>query len=171
MSTDVLVHALYDDNGDWLKRQLQGRLGCVEDAADLTHDTFVRILVSGRLPNAEQSRAFLLQIAKGLAVDLYRRRTLERAYLDSLARLPAMHAPSAEQRELNLEMLVRIDRALDGLPGRVRETFLLARFEGLTYSAVAQRLGVSVGSVRKYMLKAAAACLWSLESTDATDHE
>ena len=43
-------------------------------------------------------------------------------------------------------------------PRRVREAFLLSQFDGLSYSAIAQQLGVSVGSVRKYMLQAAQAC-------------
>lgn len=43
-------------------------------------------------------------------------------------------------------------------PRRVREAFLLSQFDGLSYSAIAQRLSVSAGSVRKYMLQAAQAC-------------
>jgi RNA polymerase sigma-70 factor (ECF subfamily) len=54
--------------------------------------------------------------------------------------------------------LIGIDTALDGLPARVRETFLLSQFDGLTYSDIAARLEISVGAVRKYMLKAAQAC-------------
>jgi len=154
--------ALYREHGDWLFRWLRRRLGCENDAADLTHDTYLRLIVSGRLPRPEQSRPYLIQVARGLAIDLHRRRALERAYLEALARLPEAHAPPPEDRHLVLETLAQIDRALDELPGRVREAFLLARFEGLTYAAIAQRLGVSVGAVRKYMLKAAAACLASL---------
>ena len=158
------LDALYGDHHQWLFGRLHRRLGCEDDAADLTHDTYLRIITSGRLPTPAQSRAFLLQVAKGLTVDLYRRRALERAYLDALATLPPVHAPSTEERQLVLETLIDIDRALDALPKRVRETFMLARFEGLTYSAIAERLQVSVGSVRKYMLKAATACLLSLDT-------
>jgi len=154
---------LYREHHDWLFRWLRGRLGCENDAADLTHETYLRLLVSGRLPpTPAQSRPFLLQVARGLAVDLHRRRALERAYLEALAALPEASTPSTEHQQLVLETLGQIDRALDELPGKVRETFLLARFEGLTYAAIAARLGVSVGSVRKYMLQAAAACLAAL---------
>jgi len=60
-----------------------------------------------------------------------------------------------------LETLLRIDRALQALPPRMRETFLLSQLDGLTYSTIAAQLNVSLGSVRKYMLKAASAFLVS----------
>lgn len=165
MSQDSICspEALYRDHHDWLFGWLRRRLGCEFDAADLTQDTYLRIMVSGRLPRPEQSRPFLIQVAKGLAIDLHRRRALERAYLESLASLPAGHAPSAERQQLVLEALVEIDKALDALPARVREAFLLSRFERLTYAAIAGRMGVSVAAVRKYMFKAATACMATLE--------
>jgi DNA-directed RNA polymerase specialized sigma24 family protein len=51
---------------------------------------------------------------------------------------------------------------LDQLPVNVRETFILSRFEHLTYSEIAARLDISVAAVRKYMLKATHACMESL---------
>jgi len=159
--------ALYRDHGDWLFRWLRKRLGCEHDAADLTHDTYIRLIVSGRLPDAEASRRFLVRVAQGLAIDLHRRRVLERAYLETLAALPEPQMPSEEHRNVVLETLVEIDRALDGLPERARETFLLARFEGLTQAAIAARLGVSVAAVRKYMLKAAAATLAAVAAAES----
>ena len=156
VSTDI--QALYCNHHDWLQVWLQRRLRNAVDASDLAHDTFVRVLVSGRVPNAGQSRAFLTQIAKGLVVDLYRRRAIEEAYLTALAQLPENLAPSAEERVLALQVLLLLDTALGDLPSRVREVFLLSRLDGLTYSDIAQRQGISIATVRKYMLRAAQAC-------------
>ena len=118
----------------------------------------MRILVSGRMPDAAQSRAHLTQIAKGLVIDLHRRRVLEAAYLEALAHLPQTLAPSPEERALALEALLLLDAALAALPAKVRETFMLSQLDGLTYSQIAQQLGLSVGAIRKYMLRAALAC-------------
>nr|WP_191295098.1 sigma-70 family RNA polymerase sigma factor [Achromobacter xylosoxidans] len=156
------MNLLYRDHHGWLAGWLRRRLGCAHDAADLSHDTYERLLNSGRLPEAGQARAFLTQIAKGLVVDLYRRRALESAYLDALASLPEAHMPSAEARALALETLMAVDAALDALPARARQVFILSRFEGRTYSDIAQSLGVSVALVRKHMLRAAQACLAAL---------
>jgi len=134
-------------------------LNQADEAADVAHDTYVKIIDTGRLPEqVAQSRAYLVRIAKHLVVDIYRRRRLEHAYAELLAHLPPACVPSLEERLLVLETLCRLDAALDRLPLRVREAFLLSQFDGLTYSAIAERLEVSVGSVRKYMLQAAQAC-------------
>lgn len=163
-SSNEAIHALYSEHHGWLHGWLRRRLACSHQAADLTHDTYLRLILSGRLPEPGQSRPFLLQIAKGLVIDLYRRRVLETTYLDALAHLPEAEMPSAEQQVLVLDLLTRIDHMLDELPAKVREAFMLSQFDGLTYSAIATRMGISVGSVRKYMLKAATACLLVLDA-------
>jgi len=156
------VHSLYHHHHGWLYGWLRKRLGCSDSAADLAHDTYMRVLVSGRTPPPEQSRAHLMQIAKGLVIDQHRRRVIEQAYLEMLAHQPAALAPSVEERALVLETLTRIDAALDALPAKVRETFLLSQFDGLTYSTIAGQLGIAVATVRKHMLKAATACFAAL---------
>lgn len=158
-----LIESLYSEHHGWLFGWLRRRLGSNCDAADLTQDTYLRLMLSGRLPPDGQSRAYLMQVAKGLVIDLHRRRRLEFAYQEALAELPAACTPSLEQQALIMETLQRIDQVLDGLSHKAREAFLLSQFEGLTYSQIAGRLNVSVGSVRKYMLKAMQACLPLLE--------
>ena len=158
------IGVLYRDYSGWLFGWLRRRLGGnTADAADLVQDTYVRLTDSGRYPRAGEHRAFLTQIARGLVIDLHRRRRLEAAYLEALAARPEEVAPSSEQHTLVLDTLIRIDEALDRLPARVSRAFLLSRFEGLTYHQVAARLGVSHGAVRKYMLKATQACLLALD--------
>jgi RNA polymerase sigma factor (sigma-70 family) len=153
------LHLLYTNHHVWLQNWLRRKLGCAAEAADLAHDTYVRLMVSHRLPALDESRAYLMQIAKGLVIDLHRRRQLEAAFRESLLLMPEAHWPSAETRAIVLETLSEIDALLAALPAKVRETFLLSRFDGLTYTQIAERLDVSVASVRKYMLKAVHACL------------
>ncbi|KAF7598190.1 MAG: RNA polymerase subunit sigma [Candidatus Dactylopiibacterium carminicum] len=162
--TDSLA-ALYADNHSWLQAWLRKKLNCSHRAADLTQDTFLRLLVSGRLPEPEFSRAYLTQIAKGLMVDQFRRRQIELAYLDALAQLPEVQAPSPETQALVIETLSFLDTALNRLPVPVRETFLLSQFDGLTYRTIAERLGIAPATVRKYMLRATLACYAALEET------
>ncbi|MFZ4878256.1 sigma-70 family RNA polymerase sigma factor [Janthinobacterium sp. Mn2066] len=153
------ISTMYRQNHGWLLGWLRGKLGNVSDAADVAQDTYVRVIDTGRLPEYEQqSRAYLARIAKHLVVDLQRRRRLEYAYLEALTHFSADQMPSAEERAIALQTLCLLDAALDRLPQRVREAFLLSQFDGLTYQSIAERLGVSLGSVRKYMFQAAQAC-------------
>ncbi|WP_027014232.1 sigma-70 family RNA polymerase sigma factor [Comamonas composti] len=151
--TTLKLHTLYSDHHGWLQSWLRRRLGHAGDAADLAHDTFLRILLTGRTPEAGQSRAHLTQVAKGLVIDLHRRRLVEAAYLEALAHLSQAQAPSAEQRALVIEDLLLVDRVLAALPAKVREVFLLSQIDGLTYTQIAEAMGISFGTVRKYMLR------------------
>jgi RNA polymerase sigma factor (sigma-70 family) len=157
-TTQDLILGLYNEHHGWLKGLLRRKLGCNEQAADLAQDTFVRLITSGRTPQQGESKAHLAQIAKGLVIDLYRRQSLEQAYYEALMQLPESQTPSLETQAIVFETLIRINEALEELPSNVREAFLLSQFDGLTYSEIAKQLNISVGAVRKYMLKAAQAC-------------
>ena len=152
------IGQLYQAHHSWLHGWLKRRTGCREHAADLAQETFVRLLNSRKQHSLLQPRAHLSSIARSLMIDQYRRRELERAYLDSLAHFPEHQAPSPETRLLILDSLERIDRLLDQLKPRVREAFLLAQLDGLTCPQIAQRLGVSKATVERDLAKALHAC-------------
>ena len=158
-SSSAAIEALYQDHHGWLLNWLRKRLHHGDNAADLAQDTFVHIIGKPQqLAELRQPRAWLSAIAHGLLVDKVRRQRVERAYLAAIAHLPEAEAPSPQDQLILLQTLVRIDALLDGLPDRVRTAFLLSRLEGLGYKEIAERLGVSLGSVEKYMAKAIRHC-------------
>jgi RNA polymerase sigma-70 factor (ECF subfamily) len=152
------VTHLYRDHHGWLQGWLRKRLGDRERAADIAHDTFLRLLVTRRLPGIQEGRSYLAQIARNLVVDQWRRQRIEQAYLDSIAYLSDDTVPCLETQAMILQTLVQIDSMLDSMPKNVRSAFLLSQFEGLSYAQIGERLGVSVSSVQKYMLRAIQAC-------------
>ncbi|SHF70395.1 RNA polymerase sigma-70 factor, ECF subfamily [Lampropedia hyalina DSM 16112] len=155
------VQTLYINHHAWLHAWLRGKLGNDFDAADLAHDTFVRVMLAQRLPAnlGDEPRALLTHIAKGLVIDHRRRLEVERAYLEALAHLPEPQAPSPEARMLILEVLCRIEAMLRTLPKRTRDIFLMAQLDGLTYQQIATQQGISLITVKRHMRTAFAACL------------
>ena len=157
------TEALYVSHHAWLVRWLQRKLGCVETAADLAQDTFVRLLrksCPARYPNGSDNRmrAYLGTIANGLCIDHWRRRDIERALLEALAARPQAEEPAPEQRLLVIEALSEFDALLRQLPERVADAFILSQVEGLTYRQIGGRLGVSERMVKKYMARAVLHC-------------
>lgn len=163
MSADLAlqnqVHVLYSHHHGWLLGWLRRRLGDACVAADLAHDTFVRVLARRALLEFEEPKAYLATVARGLLVDHWRRQDIERAWLETLAATPESVAPSPEERSLVLEALCRIDALLDQLGPKVREAFLLSQLDGLTYREIGERLGVGERMVKKYMAQAMLHCL------------
>ena len=152
------IASLYADHHGWLREWLRRRLGCSHSAADLTHDTFVRLLNRRESISLAEPRAYLATIARGLVADLHRRRSLEHAYLEALATQSAPVAPSPETQAIVLEALISIDRMLDGMKPAVRLAFLMSQLEGLTYREIAGRLGISLRTVNHYMVAALERC-------------
>lgn len=158
MPSNDSVHTLYSDHHSWLNTWLRSKLGNAADAADLAQDTFVRLLQRHEQLQLNAPRAFLRTIARGLVIDHWRREELHRAYLQALAHVPEGQVPSAEARELLLELLERIARMLDGLKPKVRRAFLLAQCEGLTHKAIAEQMGISLRSVERHVADALYHC-------------
>lgn len=161
------VHTLYCEHRGWLFEWLRRKLGSSDNAADLTQDTFVRIISSrDTLLGVREPRAFLVTTAKHLLADRARRKFLEDAYLQELS-LAAGHAaghPSPEQILETVQALAHIERALDGLPVKSRQAFLLHYLDGEAQSCVAERLGVSERMVRKYLVQALTHCQLTLDA-------
>ncbi|WP_066271875.1 sigma-70 family RNA polymerase sigma factor [Hydrogenophaga palleronii] len=150
---------LYQQHHGWLRGWLYRHLGHAGDAADFAQDTYLRVIESRQaLEQIREPRAFLTTVARHVMLSHLRRREVERAYVDALARLPEALAPSPEERAIVLETLCEIDRILDGLPARVRQAFLWAQLDGMPYAEIAERLGVSLSSVKQYMARAIRHC-------------
>jgi RNA polymerase sigma-70 factor (ECF subfamily) len=152
-SVDPMRHAqqLFTGHHAWLVARLQARLRNAADAQDVAAETFVRVIASRHLGAVHEPRAFLTTIAKRLLCTLWRRRALEHTYLDALAQHPEDLAPSPEERAVLLETLEYIAHALDGLPLKARQAFVLSQIEGLGYAAIAGQLGISQSTVRRHM--------------------
>ena len=159
---------IYRAHHGWLHGWLRRQTGCGERAADLAHDTFLRLLGRREIKPLGEPRAYLTTVARGLLVDFWRRQTLERAWLDALSSQPEPFAPSPEEKALALEALMQVDAMLDRLKPRVREAFLLSQLDGLTYREIGERLSVSERMIKKYMAEAMLNCLM-LNAGDADE--
>ncbi|HMN43771.1 MAG TPA: sigma-70 family RNA polymerase sigma factor [Povalibacter sp.] len=152
------VGALYSDHHGWLRSWLRRKLQCPEQAADVAHDTFCRLL---GLPRTEfrEPRAFLVTTATRLLIDRSRRAQIERAYLDTWAAIHAdANAASPEQQQEAIDTLLAIAALLEGLPRKAREAFLMSRLEELSQSEIAAQLDVSVSMIKQYMAQAMRHC-------------
>jgi RNA polymerase sigma factor (sigma-70 family) len=156
------IEALYSDHHGWLKGWLLRRLGNAEQAADLAHDTFIRLLSSERVPVAlDEPRAYLTTVAQNLVSNHWRREKLEKAYIDALSQMPMALAPSPEEQAILLETLMELDQLLDGLPAIVKRAFLLSQLEGLSHALVAEALEISIPTVKRYLVKALQRCYFA----------
>ncbi len=149
----------YREHHSWLLRWIHSRLNCSALAQDLTQDTFIDVLVKQRQTSLKKPRAYLSSVARNLMIDVFRRRSIEQAYLSSLSQNSALVSISPEESQCIIETLLELDRLLDHLGERSKEIFLLAQLDGLSYVAIAKQLSISVTTVRKHFIRAMSQCL------------
>jgi len=121
------------------------------DAEDLVQDTFLKVWRTGSAfdPRRGSLDGWILLIARSLAIDLLRRRTVERKRLSSLSSVtdvtvelgPEWHT---EQRDLIEHVLKSMHR----LPPRQRSAVALAYLGERSSAQVAKSQGIPLGTVK-----------------------
>lgn len=141
-----------------LIRYFRRHLDSIEDAEDLAQETLVRMMRDPQAATVGNVEAYLLTIAGNLLRDRFRRdRTRHSGLhvpLDEHAEGWPTEAICGERVYQDRERLRGFLKVLDELPPRCQQVFLLQRYEGLTYSAIARQLGISVSAVEKQMMRA-----------------
>ncbi|WP_350283822.1 sigma-70 family RNA polymerase sigma factor [Nitrosomonas sp.] len=156
------IHFLYSDHHDWLYSWLRHRLGNAADAADLAHDAFLRLILKPAphgFASFGEARAYPRTMAQGMCINLWHRREIEQAWLDTLAAWPETYAPSPERQAMVLEALHEIGTMLLDLSPKAARAFLMAAGCQMTDKEVAEALGVSSRMVRKYVAQAMLRCM------------
>lgn len=155
-----------------LLRFLTRRMGDPDRAADVAHDTCLRLALAGEVaPDVRDRRAYLFRVAGNLAIDTLRqsaRRAAVAASDDAMVAVPDP-APLPETVLLARERVRQLGAALDELPAKPRQALLLSRLEGMTHAQIATRLGVSESMVAKYIAQALRHCRDRLDDSPATE--
>ncbi|MCU1722553.1 MULTISPECIES: sigma-70 family RNA polymerase sigma factor [unclassified Pseudomonas] len=158
------IGQLFKLNYQWLCARVRARMDCPHNAEDIAAETFARVLTMPDPAAFREPRALLSTIAQRLIYEGWRRRDLSRAYLQAMQNIPEVFHPSPEEQMMLIESLMAIDQLLDGLNRQAKAVFILNQIEGLPYSKICERLGISLGTVHGYMAQALRCCYHVFES-------
>lgn len=147
---------------------LTGRVKCPETAADLTHETYLRLYQSINNNPPDNARALAFRIAVNLAIDYQRKVTVRNRHIsdvevDSFAETIAGSATEPVDILMSQQRLGALQTALDELPTDCRTAFLLNGVDGLSYSEIAERMGISKSKVGRLLAQAITHCEQRLE--------
>jgi RNA polymerase sigma-70 factor (ECF subfamily) len=128
-----------------IDRFLRRRGHNAETAADITQDTFLRVLASppGKALTDHNPKAYLYQVSRNLSVNHLRRENLIQTVDLDEASAVADPAPSAEKIVYSRQCLAQTRKALAELPDRTRMAFEMHRLGDKTIQEVAETLGLS----------------------------
>lgn len=143
-----------------LRRYFSKRADVV-DVDDFVQDVLLRMHIRSqheRGPGEAISNieGYLFQVAASVLTDRARRDQV-RQRSGHLALTDAMHPVEELTPERVLggrEDFSRLADALEEMPELTRDTFILHRFEEMSYDMIAQHLGLSIGTVGRHLMKA-----------------
>lgn len=154
------VSQLAHDYHEAFMRFLRNRVRGTAEPADVAQEAYIRMLQYEGSRSIRAPYYLLLRVAMNVAQDMRRsdlvRRVGQHRSLDSLE--IAGNSPNPEQVASLAEELDRALSAIEALPPRCREVFLLHRRQHLSYVDIAAKCDISVKMVEKHISTALAFC-------------
>lgn len=145
--------SVFTEQREALTRFLVRRLGNPALAEDLVQETWLRATTGSAV--VANPQAYLFRVAANLAID-HRRHVAHGIEIPTDEGTATIADPAASPEAVteHRRELAKLLRAVDALPPRCREVFVLIKFEGAGYADVALRLGISRNTVMAHMFKA-----------------
>jgi len=128
-----------------------------EDALDIVQETFLRLHKKAHMYKKEKDfQNWLLQIAKNLCIDVYRknRNHSQQGRQDKNLDDMNLALPDHDRFIRSSEIRQIVSRCLDRLSDRQRTVFVMKHFNQLDYREIAQVLDVALGTVKSLHFKA-----------------
>lgn len=119
-----------------------------QDAEDVVCDIFTN-LIETKDPS-DVSRNYLFTSVKNRCLNRIRDRQSTKVYQDYIAERLSEYFETPDE-SLFMDIKEQLCKAIQDLPERYRQPFILSRFSGLSNKEIAQQLGLSLRTVESYI--------------------
>lgn len=125
------------------------------DAEEIVQDAYARLFAYENWQRLGNPQAFVLSIIRNLAIDRFRQSSVVRIDRNPALVLADMpdERPLPDAAAEHRDELRAVYDAVAALPERCREAVTLRRIEGLSPGEVAERMGISVSTLEKHLVK------------------
>ena len=160
-SRKSFVAGLASQYGNRLRRFLFSRVRNSADVPDLAQEVFLRLMRIEQHEVIRSPEAYLFTVASHVIHQHTLRRASEPISVDiteALAELQTSDGEDPTNRADGAQRVEAFEATLSQLPPRVAAALVLQRIGGFTVQEIADRLGVSRETAKKYLARAAEHC-------------
>ncbi len=160
----ALVHH-YDELVDHLRRRFGADGGF---ARDVVHDVCVNLMAEPPRQPVLTPMAYLRRATLNLAIDRHRVENARAVWVQSMDELPegVCQAPGPVRQLDAAREFARLAEAIEQLPPRCREVFVMHKVHEVPQAEVALTLGISRKAVEKHVRLGMATCRAALDRKD-----
>lgn len=137
------------------------------DAEGIVQEVFIKIWESrSKIDVYSSFESFLFTIAYNTTMSLLRKRLNEKKYLENLQSLQYLEGVDEITNEIQYnELNENVQILLNKLTPRQKEIFQLSRVDGLTHDEIANKLNISVNTVKNHIVSALSFLKTNLNNT------
>ena len=123
------------------------------DVNDIRQDVYVRVFEAAKQEIPKSAKAFVFAIARNLLIDRVRNERIVpiEAAADIVTHAVVSDEPGPDRSLIARDDLRRLNDALDRLPNRCREAFLLLQVQDLPRREIAARMGIAEKTVNAHL--------------------
>ena len=158
------ITTLYQEYNETLVRYLTIRLRSRQDAVEVAQEAYIRMIRRDNLDDIDCFQSFLFRTATNISIDLQRQRARQTQNFMKSKMLFSDSDHITPERALKAKQtLIELRKALEELPPKCKEAFMLYKFKNLSHTEVADHMGLSVSSIRKYITRGLAFCIRKID--------
>jgi len=129
-----------------------------EDALDAVQETFLRLYQKAGLYRPGNSfQGWLLQMAKNISIDSYRKHQRKRREWETtkpLDEIPVAAEPARDGDSTSSDLRAAFARSVDTLAERQKLVFIMRHYNELQFNEISETLKISIGTAKSLHFKA-----------------
>ena len=145
-----------------LARYLARICASADDVQDVMQEAYLQVFCALRQsgPDGHTPAALLYTTARNIAFSRHRHRKVVAAAAPAVTAGERLRREQAgiEQQVDRGQQMRRLLQAVNGLPPKCRDVFVLRMIEGLSQREIAERLGIAVSTVEKHLARGLQQC-------------
>ncbi len=135
-----------------LKRHLFFKYNDMTSAEDVLQETFIKLWNNCSKVTLEKVKSYLYTIANNAFLDIKKHEKVVLQHQKGYVNYNKSESP--EFLLIEEEYLIKVEQAIESLPEKQKEVFLLSRMEKKKYREIAELLDISIKTVEKRMQNA-----------------
>jgi len=126
-----------------------------EEAQDVVQKFFCKLWDKhGEIDIRTSMQSYLYRSVHNECINVIKKRKVKADYVELNSQLPETNYDNTDKQVIINELEENIQKAIEKLPPRCKEVFLLSRIDNLSYTEISKSLDIAIGTVETQMVKA-----------------